>query len=194
MERLRVLVADDDDAVRSALAHLVESLGHEVVAQARDGLEAVALTQETSPTLLLLDIRMPRCDGLEAAKTILHQTPVAIVIVTAYADETLMDQAAEVGVFSYLVKPVTRERLAAAISTARARFADLQVLRQEVGTLQQALEARKLIERAKGIVMRDLGVTEQDAYRWLKRTSSLSNQPIVEVARRVVALETQPTA
>jgi response regulator NasT len=103
-----------------------------------------------------------------------------------------MEQAAEVGVFSYLLKPVTLQRLAAAISTARARFFDLQMLRSEVGDLQSALEARKLVERAKGILMRDLRVGEQEAYRWLKRTSSHHNQKLAEVARRIVALEQRP--
>jgi len=189
--RLRILVADDEEAVRTALVHMVESLGHEVVGQARDGREAVRLAGETSPELVLLDIRMPHLDGLEAARAIIQQELIPIVIVTAYTDQSLISRAAEVGVFSYLVKPMTRERLAAAISTAQARFADLQLLRQEVGSLQRALEARKLIERAKGILMRDMRVGEQEAYRWLKRSSSLSNRTMADVARRVVALESR---
>ncbi len=192
MAALRILVADDDDAVRTALARMVESLGHQVVAEARDGRETVDLAEVTSPDLLLLDIRMPHMDGLQAARAIIEKAVLPIVIVTAHSDQHLIEEASEVGVFSYLVKPMTPDRLAAAIATAQARFQDLQLLRGEVGDLEQALESRKLVERAKGIIMRDMSVGEQDAYRWLKRTSSRSNQKVGEVARRIVALDTSP--
>jgi response regulator NasT len=192
LESLRILVADDDDAVRTALVQLSLALNHRVVAEARDGREAVLLADSTSPDLALLDIRMPHMDGIEAARAINQRHMIPVIIVTAHPDEGLMEQAAEVGVFAYLLKPLTRNRLAAAISTARARFADLQTLREEVGDLRRALEARKLVERAKGIVMRDLGVGEQEAYRWLKRTSSHSNQKLADVARRIVAMDEQP--
>ena len=192
MTALRLLVAEDNDAVRMALVGMVESLGHEVVAQARDGREAVDLASDAGPDLLLLDIRMPNMDGLEAAKAILQDELRPIVIITAHTDATLIQRASEVGAFSYLIKPVTRERLAAAISTAQARFNDLQLLRDEVGDLQRALESRKLVERAKGIIMRDMHVGEQEAYRWLKRTSSRSNQKLADVARRIVALDAPP--
>jgi len=187
---VRILVADDHDEVRATLVRMSQDMGHEVVGEARDGEEAVALARETAPELLLLDIRMPKMDGMEVARALIGERPIAIVIVTAYADDALIEEAAEVGVFSYVVKPVTRPRLAAAVSTARARFADLQVLRDEVGGLKEALEARKLVERAKGIIMRDLEVGEQEAYRWLKKTSSHSNHKLADVARRIVALET----
>ena len=192
MESLRVLIADDEESIRAVLVQLAQALSHQVVGQARDGHEAVALARTTNPDMILLDIRMPHMDGLEAARAITSEKLVPIIIITAHADQTLMEQAAEVGVFSYLLKPITLQRLAAAISTARARFADLQMLRSEVGDLQSALEARKLIERAKGILMRDLRVGEQEAYRWLKRTSSHHNQKLAEVARRIVALERHP--
>jgi response regulator NasT len=192
VESLRVLIADDEEPIRAVLVQLAQSLSHQVVGQARDGHEAVALARTTNPDIILLDIRMPHMDGLEAARAITGEKLVPIIIITAHADQTLMERAAEVGVFSYLLKPITLQRLAAAISTARARFADLQMLRSEVGDLQSALEARKLVERAKGILMRDLRVGEQEAYRWLKRTSSHHNQKLAEVARRIVALEQRP--
>lgn len=192
MDSLRLLVADDDKAVRGTIAEMSRSLGHEVVAEATDGTEAVEMAHLNTPDLLLLDIRMPGMSGLEAAQAILERTLVPIVIITAHTDNDFIRRAAEIGAFSYLVKPVTCERLSAAIATAQARFADLQLLRGEVGDLKYALEGRKLIERAKGIVMRDLGVDEQEAYRWLKRTSSRSNRKVAEVARRIVALEAQP--
>ena len=192
MRKLRVLVADDEEAVRLALVRLTEALGHTVAAEARDGQEAVVQARTADPDVALLDIRMPRMDGLEAARAISECRPLPIIIVTAHADAELMERAAAVGAFSYLLKPITRERLAGAISTALARFADLQLLRDEVGDLKRALEARKLVERAKGVIMRDLGVGEQEAYRWLKRTSSLNNQKLADVARRVVALDQHP--
>jgi response regulator NasT len=168
-----------------------ESLGHEVVAQARDGREAVEMAEIAAPDLLLLDIAMPEMDGLDAARAILERDQIPVVIVTGHTDQQLIRRAADCGVFSYLVKPVTRERLSAAISTARARFSDMQGLRHEVGDLKHALEARKLIERAKGVLMRDLGVGEQEAYRWLKRSSSQSNRRISEIARDIVALDSR---
>jgi len=192
VKSLRLLVAEDEDVARATLVGLIESLGHQVAAGAQDGREAVRLARTTGPDLALLDIRMPHMDGLEAARAISEERMIPIIIVTGHTDEELMEEAAEIGVFSYLLKPVTRERLAAAISTARARFADLELLRGEVGDLTRALEARKVVERAKGIVMRDMGVGEQEAYRWLKRTSSHSNKPLAEVARRIVALEKRP--
>jgi len=189
---LRVLIADDEEPVRSAIAAMSESLGHEVVALAQDGSEAVELAELTNPDLLLLDIEMPKLNGLGAARALLEKTLLPIVIVTGHTDQSLIEDAAQVGVFSYLVKPITKERLSAAIATALARFNDLASLRGEVGDLRESLDARKLVERAKGIIMRDMKVGEQEAYRWLKRTSSSTNQKIVTVARRIVALDAQP--
>jgi len=187
---LRVLVADDEDAVRATLVELCKSLGHEVVAEARDGKEALELADSASPELVLLDIQMPSMTGFEVARAVAERRAVPVLIVTAFADEDLMREAARSGAFSYLLKPVSRERLAAAVSTAVARFADLQALKGEVGDLKQSLEDRKLIERAKGILMRDMGVKEQEAFSWLKRASSHHNLKIGEVARRLVSLET----
>jgi len=189
VERLRILVADDEESVRKALAGMCESLGHQVIAQARNGEEAVSLVYEACPDLVLLDIRMPTMAGLEAARTISRHVSVPILIVTAHTDDGFIEEAAEAGVFNYLVKPITGERLGAAISTARARFKDFCHLQQELGDAKQALEARKLIERAKGILMRDMRIGEQEAHRWLKRASSHHNLKLAEVARRVVALD-----
>lgn len=192
MENLRILVADDEDAVRSALVAMSESLGHRVVAQARNGREAADQADRTSPDLALLDIRMPDMDGLQAARIIGERHAIPVLIVTAHADKSLIEEATRAGAYNYLLKPVTLQSLAAAISTAHARFADLQLLKDEVGDLKAALEARKLVERAKGVLMRNMGVDEQEAYRWLKRASSHHNQKLVDVARRIVALDRPP--
>jgi len=189
VERLRLLIADDEEVVRRTLVEMCESLGHQVIAQAGNGQEAVEMASLSDPDLVLLDIKMPVMGGLEAARTILEHSSVPIVIVTGHTDSGLISDAARVGVFSYLVKPITAERLLAAIATAQARFGDLQGLRGEVGDLKRSLDDRKLVERAKGVIMRDMKVGEQEAYRWLKRTSSQSNRKIADVARSIVALE-----
>ena len=189
MERLRLLIADDEEVVRRTLVEMCESLGHQVIAQAGNGQEAVEMAGLAGPDLVLLDIKMPVMGGLEAARAILEHSSVPIVIVTGHTDTSLINDAARVGVFSYLVKPITAERLLAAIATAQARFGDLQGLRGEVGDLKRSLDDRKLVERAKGVIMRDMKVGEQEAYRWLKRTSSQSNRKIADVARSIVALE-----
>ncbi len=193
MERLRLLVADDEEVVRTTLVEICESLGHQVVAQACNGLEAVELAESANPDLVLLDIRMPVMGGLEAAKAILDHGAIPIVIVTGHTDQELIRDAAQAGVFGYCVKPITSDRLLAAIATAQARFDDLQDLRGEVGDLKRSLDDRKLVERAKGIIMRDMKVGEQEAYRWLKRTSSQSNRKLAEVAKSIVALDSRPT-
>jgi response regulator NasT len=189
VEPVRLLVADDEESVRATLVGMCEALGYQVVGQARSGDEAVALADSTSPDVILLDIRMPRMDGLEAARAISERRFVPILIVTGHTDGSFIEEAADAGVFSYLVKPISTEALAAAVSTARARFADVAHLREEVGDLKTALDARKMIERAKGVLMRDMRVGEQEAFRWLKRASSHHNQKLAEVARRIVALD-----
>lgn len=189
MKGLRVLVAEDDDAVRMTLVEQCKTLGYDVVAEARDGAEAVTLTGTCAPDMLLLDIQMPEKTGLEVAREVIQNRDIPVLIITAHADQGLIEEAARCGAFSYMIKPVSRERLAAAASTALARYTDMQNLKEEVGDLKQSLEDRKLIEHAKGILIRDMGVKEQEAYFWLKRTSSHHNTKIAEVARRVVALE-----
>ena len=191
MESLRLLIADDEEVVRKTLVGICESLGHQIVGQAANGQEAIELASLTGPDLVLLDIRMPVLGGLDAAKAILERTTIPIVIVTGHTDHALITDAARLGVYSYLVKPITPDRLLAAIATAQARFSDMQDLRGEVGDLKQSLDDRKLVERAKGVIMRDMKVGEQEAYRWLKRTSSQSNRKIADVARSIVALDTR---
>ena len=189
MGKLRILVADDDDSARTTLVHLCQSLGHHVVGEAANGQEAIDLADQGLPDLALLDIRMPEVSGLEAARVITHRWSVPVIIITGHSDESLIREAAETGALNYILKPLTRERLAAAIAVGLARSSELRGLRQEVVELKQSLEDRKLIERAKGILMRDMNVGEQEAFFWLKRTSSHRNARLGDIARRVVALE-----
>jgi AmiR/NasT family two-component response regulator/ATP-dependent Clp protease adapter protein ClpS len=151
---VRILIAEDETIIRLDLRDLLERAGHEVVAEARDGEEAVALAREHEPDLAILDVRMPHLDGIEAAKTILADRPIPIVMLTAYGQDELVARAVEAGVFGYLVKPFREQDLVPAIATARARHQELAAVREEAESLGEALAARKAIERAKGLLRR----------------------------------------
>ena len=163
---MRVLVAEDETIIRLDLKGLLEGAGFEICAEARDGEEAVRLARETEPDVVLLDVKMPRLDGIEAARRILDERPVPIVLVTAYGERELVSRAVEAGVFGYLVKPFRDTDLLPAIETARARHDELVALREEADSLAEALAARKSIERAKGILMQREGLTERTSALW----------------------------
>ncbi|MDR7439159.1 MAG: response regulator [Armatimonadota bacterium] len=185
-ERLRILIADDEAIRLMTLRTQLRSLGFEVVAEAADGEEAVRLAQEREPDLAILDIKMPGLDGISAAQRILQHRPIPIVLLTAYSEVELVERALETGVFAYLVKPVTEEDLLPAILLARKRFEEFRVLQGEVQDLREALEARKLIERAKGILMKRLGISEQEAFRRMQVLSQKENRKLVEIARAII--------
>jgi response regulator NasT len=186
---LRILIADDEAVVRMDLREMLEESGYEVVGEAGDGERAVELGEEKKPDLAILDIKMPKMNGLEAAEKLMEKG-IATLILTAYADKEFIDRAKEIGVLAYLVKPFTRESLIAAIEMAMARFRELQELRKEVSSLREALEVRKLVERAKGLLMKHLGISEEDAYRYLQKRSMEYRKPMKEVAEAVIiALE-----
>ena len=184
---LRILIAEDETIIRLDLRSLLETAGFDVCAEARDGQEAVELARSTAPDLAVLDVKMPRLDGIDAARAILDDRPIPIVMLTAYGQEELVARAVEAGVFGYLVKPFRESDLLPAIRTARARFAELSALREEVETLQEALEARKSIERAKGILMKKEGLSEADAFARLRKASQLSGRPLKVVAEALIA-------
>src|SRR5712692_2974705 len=166
---VRILIAEDETIIRLDLRELLEQAGFEVCAEARDGLEAVELARTEKPDLAVLDVKMPRLDGIEAAKQILDERPIPIVMLTAYGQHDLVARAAEAGVFGYLVKPFREQDLVPAIETARARHDELQTLREEAESLAEALAARKTIERAKGLLMAKEGLSEQDAFTRLRK-------------------------
>jgi two-component system, response regulator PdtaR len=184
---LRVLVAEDETIIRLDLKGLLESAGFEVCAEARDGEEAVRLARETHPDVVLLDVKMPRLDGIEAARRILEDRAVPIVMVTAYGEHELVARAVEAGVFGYLVKPFRETDLLPAIETARARHDELVALREEADSLAEALAARKAIERAKGILMQREGLSEADAFARLRKASQISGRPLKVVAEALIA-------
>src|ERR1700690_3220684 len=174
---MRVLVGEDETLIRLDLTGMLESAGFEVCAQARDGIEAAELARSEQPDLAILDVKMPRLDGIESARRILDERPIPIVIVSAYTETSLVERAAEAGVFGYLSKPFRGEDLLPAIATARARFGQLAAVRDQVETLAEALAARKVIERAKGILMAKDGLTEDAAFGRLRKASQTSGRP-----------------
>src|SRR5207247_2237569 len=150
---MRILVAEDETIIRLDLRDLLQRSGFEVCAEARDGEEAVALARSEQPDLAIMDVKMPRLDGIEAARRILDERPIPIVMLTAYGQDELVSRAVEAGVFGYLVKPFREQDLLPAIREARARHGEILELRGEDESLSEALAARKLIERAKGLLM-----------------------------------------
>ena len=184
---MRILIAEDETIIRLDLKALLEKAGFEVVAEARDGEEAVELARSVQPDLALLDVKMPKLDGIEAARRILDTCPIPIVMVTAYGEDDLVARAVEAGVFGYLVKPFRESDLLPAIRTARARHEELAALRDEASSLSEALAARKAIERAKGLLMEREGLTEEAAYARLRRASQISGRPLKVVAEALIA-------
>lgn len=186
---IRVLIADDEAVVRMDLREMLEESGYTVVGEAGNGKRALELGKELKPDLAILDIRMPEMNGLEVGEKLMEEG-VATLILTAYTDREFIEKAKEIGVLAYLVKPFTKENLIPAIEMAIARFRELMELRKEVSSLKEALEARKLVERAKGLVMKHFGISEEDAYRYLQRRSMEYRKPLKEVAEAIiVALE-----
>lgn len=189
---MRVLVAEDETIIRLDLKDLLERSGFEVCAEARDGEEAVALARSEQPDIAIMDVKMPRLDGIEAARRILDERPIPIVMLTAYGQEELVARAVEAGVFGYLVKPFREQDLLPAIRTARARHEELAELREEAESLAEALAARKSIERAKGVLMEKEGLSEQEAFARLRKASQISGRPLKVVAEALIATFSEP--
>ncbi len=189
---MRVLLAEDETIIRLDLRDLLERAGLEVCAEAKNGEEAVELARSELPDVAIMDVKMPKLDGIEAAKRILDERPIPIVMLTAYGQEELVQRAAEAGVFGYLVKPFREQDLLPAIRTARARHEELAELRDEAESLAEALAARKAIERAKGLLMEKEGLSEQEAFARLRRASQLSGRPLKAVAEALIATFAQP--
>jgi len=184
---LRVLVADDNPVIALGLAERLRSLGHELIGPAADGAEAIDLAHEHRPDLYLFDIEMPGIDGLDAAKRLARdglRRPV--VVVTGVDDPGLIERSIASGVSAYLTKPVDSRELQAALELAAARHAEFEALEAEVDQARQALEDRKLVERAKGLLMSALNLSEQDAFRRLQLTARERNLRLADVAARIV--------
>jgi len=185
--QVRVLIAEDETIIRLDLRAQLEELGYVVCGEARNGNEAVELARELEPEVAILDVKMPDSDGLDAARRILAERSIPILLLTAYSDPELVGRAARAGVFAYLVKPFQSSDLMPAIETAIARHGELDELRGEAEGLAEALAARKSIERAKGLLMEREGLSEGDAFSRLRGASQRSGQPMKLIADAIVA-------
>jgi two-component system, response regulator PdtaR len=186
MANIRVLIADDDPIIRLDLKQMLENLGYEVIAEADNGKTAVEIAQEARPDVCILDVKMPVQDGIDAAMAISNEGIAPAILLTAYSDAELVQRAKEAGVFAYLVKPFKPSDLPPAIEVARSRFEQNVALTEEVADLSDKLEARKLVDRAKGILMDQFGVTEAEAYRRIQQQSMNARKSMKEVAEAII--------
>jgi AmiR/NasT family two-component response regulator len=188
-QKPRVLIVEDDTLVGMGLKAQLERLGHAVVGQASTAAEAMAMYREHSPDVVLLDIRLNGDDGIEAARQLLRERRCPMVIVSAYSDRELIERASEAGVFGYLIKPVNAEALQAQIEVAVRRFDEQERLAADKRELEQTLENRKLVERAKGIFMKRLSLDEPEAHKRLQQESQKRRISIGELAKRIIESE-----
>jgi response regulator NasT len=188
-EPLRIAVADDEPDMRDYFAKILPRLGHQVVAVARDGGELVERCRAERPDLVITDIKMPEMDGIDAAVALYKDTPLPVILVSAFHDAELIERAEADHIMGYLVKPIKQADLGPVIALAMRRFEQFQELRKEAADLRQALEDRKLIERAKGILMKKAGLDEASAFRRLQKLASDRNLKLVEIARILLTAE-----
>ncbi len=186
MERTRIIVADDEAIVRTDLKEMLTSLGYLVIGDVGDGQSADNLARELKPDVVLMDIKMPDLDGIAAAKILTEERIAPVVLLTAYSQKELVDRAREAGVVGYLVKPFRESDLLPAIEIALARFKEFSAIHQEVSDLQYALETRKLVERAKGILMDTQGLDEQVSFRKIQKMSMNTRKSMKEVAEAII--------
>jgi len=183
----RVLVAEDEALIRLDLKEMLEEEGYDVVGEAADGEEAVEMADRLRPDLVILDVKMPKLDGIAAAERIAGERVAPVVILTAFSQRDLVERAREAGAMAYLVKPFQKKDLVPTIEMATSRFAEIVALEQEVGGLQERLEARKAVERAKGVLMTEHGMTEPEAFRWIQRTAMDRRTTMRAIADAVLA-------
>lgn len=185
-EKYRIVIADDEALICMDLREMLEEAGHEVVGVGSDGVEALDLVKEKKPDLVILDVKMPRLDGLQAAKMIAHDNLAPVVLLTAFGDEDMIEKAKKSMVFGYVMKPVEERTLFPAIQIAVSQYRQKRDMVDRVKYMERELAARKIVDRAKGLLMDYYHITEQDAYRRMQQTSMKRGLPIAEVAQRVV--------
>lgn len=183
----RIVLADDEALIRLDLAEMLEDAGYEIVGQAPDGQQAVELVRSLTPDLAVLDVKMPVMDGLSAAEEIGRERICPVVMLTAFSQKELVERARDAGVMAYVVKPFTAGDIAPAIDIALYRWSEISALEAEVADLGERLETRKAVDRAKGILMRRLDLSEPDAFRWIQKTAMDRRLGMREVADAVVA-------
>lgn len=186
---LRVAVADDEPDMQDYFRTILPLLGHEVVAVAKTGRELVESCRDAHPDLVITDIKMPDMDGIEAADKLYRQNPVPVILVSAFHDAEFIRRAEADHILAYLIKPIKSADLEPAIAIAMRRFEQFQALRKEAANLKQALEDRKAIERAKGILMKKAGLDEHDAFRRLQKLASDKNKKLIEIAHMILTAD-----
>ena len=184
--RTRIVIAEDEALIRLDLKETLAEEGYDVVGEAGDGAEAITLVEKLRPDVAILDIKMPGTDGLTAARSIIDQRLAAVVILTAFSQRDLIEQARDAGALAYVVKPFHRNELVPAIELARARFGELSEATDRVESLEQQLETRKLVDRAKGLLMDNHGLTEQEAFRFVQKSAMGNRSTMRDVAERVI--------
>ena len=184
---LRVVVAEDEALIRLDLVEMLTESGYEVVGQAGDGEAAIELTEREKPDLVVMDVKMPKLDGISAAERIAKQRISPVVILTAFSQRDLVERARDAGAMAYLTKPFTIEDLTPAIELAVSRFQEIKQLDTEINDLQSQLKARKIIERAKGLLIDNLKLTEPQAFKWMQKTAMDKRKTMVEVANLVIS-------
>src|SRR5699024_2478266 len=183
---LRVLVAEDEALIRLDLVEMLREVGYELAGEAADGQRAVDLAAELEPDLVIMDVKMPRGDGIDAASEIASRRIAPVVILTAFSQRELVERARDAGAMAYLVKPFSKTDLAPAIEMATSRYAELAALETEVSSLQERLETRKLVEQAKGLLQSRHGMSESEAFRWVQKNSMDRRLTMRKVAETVV--------
>ena len=184
-ERRRVVIAEDEALIRMDLAEMLAEEGYDVVGQAGDGATAVDLAEQLRPDLVILDVKMPVLDGIAAAERIAQARIAPVVILTAFSQRELVERARDAGAMAYLVKPFSRSDLVPAVEIAVSRFSEVGALEREVADLGEQLAARKAVDRAKGILQKELGLTEPEAFRWIQKTAMDLRRSMREVAEGV---------
>jgi AmiR/NasT family two-component response regulator len=186
LDRTRIIIADDESLIRMDLREMLANLGYLVVGEVGDGRSAVNLARELRPDVVIMDIKMPDMDGIDAAKILTEERIAPVILLTAYSQKDLVERAKEAGVVGYMVKPFREADLIPAIEVALARFKEFEALHKEVNDLQLALETRKLVDRAKGILMDTQGLSESDAFRKIQKMSMNTRKPMKEVAEAII--------
>lgn len=185
-EARRVVIAEDEALIRLDLAEMLKELGYDVVGQAGDGEQALATVTETRPDLAILDVRMPKLDGISVAQQVAEQRICPVIILTAVKEREQVERATEAGAMAYLLKPFDKEKLLPAIEIAASRYDEMRALEREVESLSEQIETRKLVERAKGILQEKLSVSEPEAFRWIQKTAMDKRVPMRQVAQLLI--------
>ncbi len=186
MERTRVIIADDESLIRMDLREMLTNLGYLVVGEVGDGRSAVHLARELRPDIVIMDIKMPDMDGIEAAKILTEERVAPVLLLSAYTQQDLVQRAQKAGVAGYLVKPFRESDLTPSIEVALARFSEFRAMEREVDTLQEALETRKAVDRAKGILMDTQGLSETEAFRKIQKMSMNNRKSMRMVADAII--------